>query len=221
MKETSQKTKIIVAIVCTAILVIAFMQYVEPALTTKTLSNSNDLAKMSLMTVDVTLADGTVLHLNSHDNSPASGQQAMSVVSEQQGVSYGQTINNLNTNLYLTPVFTGQIQSYTLSGGSFAIYVNNYNINTHTMSTLAYSTSMSASWLHPSLTSNVGSIVASSTLNTNSVPFTTQYLTHGQYYLLRDIIGTYSISGTFDDGATFGPVSDYQGAEVDFVFYFP
>jgi hypothetical protein len=200
-----QKTKLALAVVLTVIIVATSVEYLEPAVVNLTRQYVDASAVGELV-----LEDGTSIPI----------PDTLTIISQTgsgNGITstYGATITRINTNLYMTPIFNGPIASYTLSGGTFSIYVNNYNNGA--MSTLVYSASMGLSSLHPDLNSGSPVIIASATTYTSNAPFTSQYLTSGKTYILRDIVSGLQISGTFTDGQSFGPYY-ISSAEIDWVF---
>ncbi len=176
----------------------------------------------SSLTAQIVLTNGQVINLDSQTNSA----KALAIISQTgsgNGISstIGATISSINTNLYATPTFTGTITSYTLSGGYFSVYINNY-VNGG-MTTLVWSfVPPFTPTSHPALTSGVSALICSSTAYTSGQPFTgsNPTLVSGQTYLLRDIVSGVSISGTFTDGSTFGPIMISNNAEIDWVFMY-
>lgn len=177
----------------------------------------------SSLTAQIVLTNGQVINLDSQTNSA----KALAIISQTgsgNGISstIGATISSINTNLYATPTFTGTIASYTFSGGYFSVYINTYTNGA--MSTLIWSaTPPFTPTSHPTLISGQSVLLCSSTASTNQVPFSygqSTPFTSGQTYLLRDIVSGVSISGTFTDGSTFGPIMISNNAEIDWVFMY-
>jgi hypothetical protein len=120
--------------------------------------------------------------------------------------SNSKTVSSINTNLDMIPTFTGSVQSYTINAGAFnvAIYTGS-----NPSGNKIYSASANINPISPlpTLTSGNSVIVCSSTVNSNSPPFTGINYINGVQYTLVDTISGFSISGTFTDGSTFGPVA--------------
>ncbi len=196
---TSETRNIFIAIVLTAIITFAMIQYAIPAIDT----NINKNGSLTTASVLFTYADGSKAYLNSTDTP----QQIMSIIDQNSGdTKYGQQITSVQTNLYMTPTFTGNIGSWSIIGGTFSIQITDSSNG----GAIVYGpSSMAISPISPlpSLTNGQAVIVCSSTANGNTVPFSSVSYVQGHTYVLTDTITGYKIQGTFSDGASFGPIS--------------
>ena len=122
---------------------------------------------------------------------------ALSIMEEGSG----KQVSSINTNLNMIPTFTGTISSYTINPGTFSVSITGPNANYQTNIPVIPGANL------PSLTSGQSVIVCSSTVNTNTAPFASANFLVGTHYTLTDTISGFSISGTFSDGSTFGPIS--------------
>ena len=208
--------KIMVAIALIAIIAIASAQIyvsIKPKISPASISSA---------TAEVTLSDGTVIPITS-----TAKLNSLSIISETgsgNGISstVGATISSINTNLYVTPTFSGTIQSYTITdpiADPFQIYINTYSNGQ--MGTLIWSTSAPLSIpSYPTLSSGQAALLCSSTVYTNQVPFSygqsTPFIS-GQEYMLRDIVTSVTLTLTFTDGVT---ISQTANAQITWIFMY-
>ena len=185
----------VLAIAITALTVFAFIQYVVPLVKPKSTS--------AYLTGTITYSDGSTQPFDSR-----SYTNSLTILTTS-----GATVSSINTNLNLIPVFTGTIQSYTLTG-NLQILINNPD------GTLKYQTTMSLQPLHPTLVSGQSVIVASSTLSASvleSLPVYSPWVP-GQTYKLTDYSYGVTLTGTFTDGAAFNIMA--PSAEITWYFVY-
>lgn len=147
--------------------------------------------------------------------STMSTSQALNLINQSPYAgAVGKTATSINTNLNMIPEYTGTVSSYTIAQGTFGVIIVTGTVTTLDQlgsATEIYSGSVTLSPTSPQPTmppSGGSVIVCSSTVTSahGDVPFSGVNYVAGQTYTLVDSISAFSISGTFTDGTTFGPV---------------
>jgi len=158
-------------------------------------------------TAQIVLSDGTIINLDSRD-AQISTAAIVSQTGSGPGITsnVGSVINKINTNLYVTPRFTGTIKDYTITGGTFTVYINNVDANGK-MTTSVTSFNRPLDLLHPKLVDGQSVIIASSTVDGSNAIFVDAIkrgaISPGHTYQLRNIITGFEITGTFTDDTPF------------------
>ena len=213
-KMVSKNVKMLFAVFLTLIIAFSVFQFGVPYITSHLNSgNSGRSITTGVGTTSVNTAQfiltyqgGKTVIINSTTPQPITDSLV------DQTYNPGQVAVALNTNLDMTPSYTGTVGSYTIAPGSFTVEIFQGQVSNPTQAMNA-----AAAWGPttvalqpvgtPALTSGTPVIVCSSTVNGNSPPFAGVNYQQGQTYTLMDEITGYSISGTFSDGSPFGPVT--------------
>ena len=206
MKKDS---KIIVSLLVIAVLVVAVAFYVSTSLPPKTtdVSHTSGLSMTSTNegTMVITYANGQTQTVTSIE---APSTKPLSIIGPS-----GSSAASINTNLYMYPVYTGTVASYTIAQGMFGVEIVTGAVSSLAQlaaSTEVYSTSLPLTpTSQPTMPPSGGSVIVCSstvTASAGNVPFAGVNYVAGQTYTLVDSISAFSISGTFTDGSPFGPV---------------
>lgn len=208
--------KIIVSLLVIAVLVVAVAFYVSTSLPPKTTDVSHtsglSMASTNYAAMVIQYANGQSATITS---TQSSASKSLSLINESPTAgTVGATATSINTNLDMIPVYTGTVSSYTIAPGAFQVLVVVGTVTTSAganSGTIIYNSgqvALSPISPQPSMPASGGSvIVCSSTVNGNSPPFTGVNYVQGTTYTLCDEISSFTISGTFNDGTTFGPVT--------------
>ena len=209
MEKSNQKLLALVVIIVIAFASFMYLGgYFNTSKTGTSKTSGNGASSTNAATITVTYTDGS--------KQTFSSAQSASILKSESLVNGGKTASSINTNLDIVPVYTGTVSSYTINSGTFFV-----EIAVGTVTSWAQAQSSSTTILDvvgdvavqpvsplPTFPASGGSvIVCSSTASGNQVPFTGPLYQQGQTYTLIDEISGFSISGTFNDGSTFGPVS--------------
>jgi hypothetical protein len=116
-----------------------------------------------------------------------------------------QAVTSIATNLDMTPTFTGTVASYKITGGTFDTEIVNDNSGLIVLPVM--SSAITPISPLPTLVSGQSVIICSSTTSTSGALFTQSSFVNGQEYLLSDSIQGLTITGTFTDGQSFGPIT--------------
>jgi hypothetical protein len=176
-----KQKNLIITLTAIALIAFAFFQYGMPYL------QSQQMAPY--LTAQVLCIDGSYFYLDSKTNTEQS-------IISQTSPNSGKTISQINTNLYLTPTFTGTIQDYGVAG-TLSIRVVDLTNNA-----IVFSTSMALSPLHPTLVSGSPALVASSTMTAANLQGLYAHYVSGRSYKLMDISSNIYMTITFTDGTT-------------------
>ena len=210
-----QNRNILIAVAVSAIVVLALFMYTGyNPLTNSTKTGTShttgaNIASTNTAAMTIYYSDGSHTTIGS----TISKSQALSLINESPTAgTVGSTATEINTNLNMIPVYTGNVASYSINQGSFFV-----EIAVGTVTSWAQAQSSSTQILEvvgdqaiqpvsplPSMPSSGGSvIVCSSTVSGSMAPFIGPLYQQGQTYTLIDEISGFSISGTFTDGSTF------------------
>jgi len=178
--EMSNTTKIIVVLSLAALLFFAYSTAQDSG------TQGNDYG--SSMQVTVTYTDGSQQVFHS-GNYPI----GMTIVDP----STGKTVSSIKVEVYVTPVYTGTIQSYSVSGtfrmkitdGTQAVY-DTGSVNIQPISPL------------PKLTSGAPVVITSSTVSASTIESLYGQWQHGKTYTMSWAVESFTMSATFSDGKT-------------------
>ncbi len=115
----------------------------------------------------------------------------------------GTDVSTINTNLDLTPTFTGTIQSYTVSGTFNVQIISDTSGGGYTYGEVLYnsgSRAMSPISPLPTLTSGSSSIISSSTVTASGLQSLYNGWVNGLVYSLQDTFTNIDVTITFTDG---------------------
>lgn len=109
--------------------------------------------------------------------------------------STGLTVSSINTNLVIIPVFTGTIQSYTVTG-SLSVHILNVQANSKVFDSGILPLNPTS---HPTLVSGSSSIISSSTVTASALQSLYTGWSTSNTYALVDSFANVKVTLTFTD----------------------
>jgi hypothetical protein len=199
--RTNKAEQIIIGLVVTVILLCAVFAYIESP---RFFPPKTKLA-VDYATVTVTFSNGQTETLDSRYPSLAPLTILVS----------GAAISSINTNLYMTPTFTGTVSSYTVSA--------TYGVSIQDMTTDAYvytyDMAMSPVSPLPTLSSGNSVIICSSTVSASALQSLYSAWVSGRTYTLMDSANSPTMTITFTDGLTLSQTGTTATIKLTFEYH--